>query len=50
MTTPMRHAMRPRLLQAGALALAAVVLTGVFMLYTRPGFLVTLVDQVWSCL
>lgn len=45
----MRHALRPRLLQAGGLALAAAVLGGVFMLYTRPVFLVTLVDQVWSC-
>jgi len=45
----MRHAIRPRLLQAGALVVAAAVLGGVFMLYTRPGFLVTLVDQVWSC-
>lgn len=31
------------------LAAAAAVLGGVFALYTRPGFLVTLVDQVWSC-
>lgn len=45
----MRHAIRPRLLQAGALVVAAAVLGAVFMLYTRPGFLVTLVDQVWSC-
>ena len=28
---------------------AAAVLAGVFMLYAQPGFLVMLVDQLWSC-
>lgn len=29
--------------------LAIVVLLAVFALYTRPDFLVTVADQVWSC-
>ena len=28
---------------------AVVVLLGVFSLYTRPDFLVTLANQVWAC-
>ncbi len=34
-----------------ALRWAAVVtvLAGVFAAYTRPGFLVTLADTLWSC-
>lgn len=28
---------------------AVGVLLAVFTLYTRPGFLVTLANQVWSC-
>jgi len=33
-----------------ALWVAAVgALGGVFMLYAQPGFLVMLVDQLWSC-
>ena len=35
--------------RAGWTALAAAVLGGVFALYTRPAFLVTLVDQIWAC-
>jgi hypothetical protein len=30
-------------------ALAIVVLLAVFALYTRPDFLLTVADQVWSC-
>ena len=30
-----------------SLAIAASL--GVFALYTRPGFLITLADQLWSC-
>jgi hypothetical protein len=29
--------------------LSALVLLGVFALYTRPAFLVTLANQIWSC-
>lgn len=29
--------------------LAIVVLLAVFALYTRPDFLLTVADQVWSC-
>ena len=32
-----------------ALAAAVAALGGVFLLYTRPAFLVTLVDQIWAC-
>ena len=28
---------------------AAIVLAGVFSLYTQPDFLVTLANQVWAC-
>lgn len=28
---------------------ALAVLLGVFALYTRPDFLVTLADQLWAC-
>lgn len=37
------------LARAGWLAAAAVGLIGVFALYTRPGFLVMLADQIWAC-
>lgn len=45
MTDPTRH----RLVQAGWLGAAALALAAVFALYTRPAFLVTLVDQIWAC-
>ncbi|MDQ0068826.1 hypothetical protein J2W34_000600 [Variovorax boronicumulans] len=45
MTPQMRH----HLAHAGWLAAVAAALASVFMLYTHPEFLVTLVDQVWSC-
>jgi len=44
-----KPSMRHRLLQAGWLAAAAVVLGGVFALYTGPAFMVTLIDQIWAC-
>ena len=40
---------RPTLLRAAWLAAALAALGTVFALYTRPAFLVTLIDQVWSC-
>jgi hypothetical protein len=45
MTASTRH----RIVQAGWLGAAALVLAAVFALYTRPAFLVTLVDQIWAC-
>jgi len=45
MTPQLRH----RLAHAGWLAGALAALGGVFALYVQPSFLVTLVDQVWSC-
>ncbi|QNK66211.1 hypothetical protein [Variovorax sp. PAMC26660] len=41
--------MRQHIVHAGWLAAALVVLGGVFALYVHPAFLVTLVDQIWSC-
>ncbi|MDM0036169.1 hypothetical protein QTI33_28810 [Variovorax sp. J22P271] len=38
-----------RLVRAAWLGAAALALAGVFALYTRPAFLVTLVDQIWAC-
>lgn len=40
-----RHALH----RAAWLAAALAALGAVFALYTRPAFLVTLIDQVWSC-
>ena len=30
-------------------AVACAVLLGVFALYTRPDFLITLANQIWAC-
>jgi hypothetical protein len=40
-----------RFITAKNLGLVAAVLAcvGVFMLYTRPEFLITLADQIWAC-
>jgi hypothetical protein len=40
-----------RAVTAKNLGLLAAVLAclGVFMLYTRPEFLITLADQIWAC-
>ncbi|MEG0921491.1 MAG: hypothetical protein RSD57_09415 [Comamonas sp.] len=35
--------------QALAWLLAALVLAGVFMLYTQPEFMVRMADHVWAC-
>ncbi|MDM0003625.1 hypothetical protein QTI51_05430 [Variovorax sp. J22G73] len=40
---------RQHLVHAGWLAAALAVLGGVFAMYVHPAFLVTLVDQIWSC-
>ena len=40
---------RQRLVRAAWYLAAALVLGGVFMLYTHPDFAVMLVDQIWSC-
>ncbi len=39
----------PRLLALLVWTVALAVLAGVFMLYTRPAFMVTLIDQLWAC-
>ena len=33
----------------GLTGLAAVVLVGVFLMYTRPDFMVQMANQVWAC-
>ncbi|MGJ7487461.1 hypothetical protein ACSFA2_19520 [Variovorax sp. LT2P21] len=45
----MHASTRHRWMQAAALVIGLAVLAGVFMLYTQPAFMVTLIDQVWSC-
>jgi hypothetical protein len=41
--------MRTRTRQLATGMAVVVALLGVFALYTRPDFLVTLADQIWSC-
>ncbi len=38
-----------KLYKLGLWALVVAALLGVFTLYTRPEFLLTLADQVWAC-
>ncbi|WP_219218437.1 hypothetical protein [Variovorax boronicumulans] len=45
----MKPAQRHRLLQIAGFVVAAVVLGGVFLMYTRPAFMVTMIDQLWAC-
>ncbi len=40
---------RHRWVQVGWLTAALVVLGGVFLLYTRPAFMVAMIDQLWAC-
>ena len=44
--TPVR---RHRWVRMGWSVLALAVLGGVFMLYTRPTFMVSMIDQLWAC-
>ena len=41
--------MRTRAAKWIAWGAAALVLAGVFALYTRPGFMVGVADLVWAC-
>ena len=41
--------MAPRARTVLAWAAAAAVLAAVFALYTRPGVVVMLADQLWAC-
>jgi len=45
----MSRSARHRLVRAVWLGAVALALAGVFALYTRPAFLVTLADQIWAC-
>ena len=48
---PYKHPMAPtpRTRKLAAYAAAVAVLLGVFSLYLRPDFLVTLAGQIWAC-
>ena len=49
-TTTATQSTRPRRWWLGAVwLLAALVLAGVFMLYTQPDFMVRMADHVWAC-
>ncbi len=39
----------PRARKLSAYVAAVAVLLGVFLLYLRPDFLVTLAGQIWAC-
>jgi len=41
--------MSPRSRKVAAYALAALVLAGVFALYTRPEMMVSIGDMIWAC-
>jgi transposase InsO family protein len=44
-----RRATRTRYVTYAYYAAAVLACLGVFALYTRPDFLVTLANQVWAC-
>jgi hypothetical protein len=44
-----RTRVRPLLRRAAAAVIGLSVLGGVFLLYTRPTFMIAMVDQLWSC-
>ncbi len=41
--------MTPAIRKLTAYTAAVLVLLGVFALYTRPDFLVTLANEIWAC-
>ncbi|MDM0086063.1 MULTISPECIES: hypothetical protein [unclassified Variovorax] len=45
----MTSARRHRLLQIAGFAAATAALGGVFLMYTQPAFMVTMIDQLWAC-
>lgn len=45
----MSETRRRQLVQVAWLGAVALALAGVFALYARPAFLVTLADQIWAC-
>ena len=45
----MRRAVRDQILKTAAGVAAVAVLGAVFLLYTRPAFMVTMIDQLWTC-
>jgi len=44
-----RSSTRSRFVRAGWLAAGALLLLGVFSLYGRPTFLMSMIEQLWSC-
>lgn len=45
----MKRPIRSRWPQLAGWAAALLALGAVFALYTRPAFMVTLIDQLWAC-
>ncbi|MGJ7579585.1 hypothetical protein ACSFA3_05320 [Variovorax sp. RHLX14] len=45
----MHRAVRDQILKTAAGVVAVAVLGAVFLLYTRPAFMVTMIDQLWAC-
>ena len=45
----MRRPLRDTLQKASAGLAIVAILGAVFMLYTRPAFMVTMIDQLWAC-
>jgi len=45
----MKHPIRSRWSPLAGWAAAFAALGAVFALYTRPAFMVTLIDQLWAC-
>lgn len=45
----MQPSLRHRMLSTAAGVVAVAVLGAVFLLYTRPTFMVTMIDQLWAC-
>lgn len=46
---PASPSRRRRAATAAAVAAVALVLAGVFALYTRPEFMLRMADHVWAC-
>lgn len=45
----MRPSVRHRIASTAVGLVAVAVLGAVFLLYTRPAFMVTMIDQLWAC-
>jgi hypothetical protein len=45
----MKHRLHPKVTMALVFATVLCALLAVFSLYTRPDFMLTLANEVWSC-